>query len=186
MGGKITNQKLKKLYVGCGPDVREGFLHCDLRKFQHVDYVCKAWEVSKQIKSLEHIYSRHMLEHLTSAEVVLTLSDWYSALASGGSVYVVVPNLDFHISQWLKAEWNEKNVTDVNSDASYGLAGLYGWQRECDPTKSDYNESYWDVHKTGFNERRMKFLLKSAGFVNIDIKIKSDVHLTATAKKVIG
>ncbi len=173
----------KNLYVGCGEDVRGGYMHCDIRSFPHVDFVCKAWEVSKHIKGLNNIYSRHMLEHLTSAEAVLALKDWFKALKIGGSVYIVVPNLDFHCEQWLRAKWNDEELENWQSDASWGLGGLYGWQRECDPEKEEYNTSYWDVHKTGFNEKRMIYLLEKIGFTNIKITIKNDVHLVAEATK---
>ena len=45
------------IYVSCGPDVRDGFQHADIRKFEHVDYVCKALEISKNVMEVNHIYS---------------------------------------------------------------------------------------------------------------------------------
>jgi hypothetical protein len=142
-----------------------------------------AWELSNHVQNVEEIYSRHMLEHLTSSEVGVTLGDWFKSLTVNGKVYIVVPNLDFHVKQWLNAQWNESSVKDDRSNAVYGLAGIYGWQRECDPRVEDYRPSYWDVHKTGFNQKRMQFLLKNAGFSNINIEIKNDVHLVAVAER---
>ena len=173
----------KSLYVGCGEDRREGFLHCDTRDLPGVDLICDAWEVSQHINGLEQIYSRHMLEHLTSMEADAALLDWHHALKIGGSVYIVVPNLDFHIQQWLGAEWNEETIKDVNSNARYGFAGLYGWQRECNPKQGDYNQTHWDVHKSGYNKKRLKYLLERAGFVKIQLEIKGQVHLVARAEK---
>ncbi|MCV2885450.1 class I SAM-dependent methyltransferase [Aestuariibacter sp. AA17] len=173
----------KKIYIGCGEDRREGYLHCDLRELEGIDVVCNAWEVSQHITGLTDIYSRHMLEHLTSMEAEAALIDWHNALAIEGTVYIVVPNMDFHIQQWLKADWNESTIKDPNSDARYGFAGIFGWQRECDPRSGNYENTYWDVHKSGYNEKRMRFLLERAGFVDIKIEIKNDVHLVATAKK---
>jgi 2-polyprenyl-3-methyl-5-hydroxy-6-metoxy-1,4-benzoquinol methylase len=95
----------------------------------------------------------------------------------------VVPNLDFHIKQWLDANWNEASLREEKSDASYSFAGLFGWQRECNPKFDDYNRSYWDVHKPGYNLKRMRFLLERAGYVDIELEIKDDVHLVAKATK---
>lgn len=173
----------KSLYVGCGEDRREGFMHCDTRDLPGVDLVCDAWEVSNYLSGLEQIYSRHMLEHLTSMEADAALLDWHHALKIGGSVYIVVPNLDFHIQQWLDAEWNDETIKDEKSDARYGFAGLYGWQRECNPKLDDYNQTHWDVHKSGYNKKRLKYLLERAGFVNIQLQIKGQVHLVAAAEK---
>jgi predicted SAM-dependent methyltransferase len=178
----ITTQG-KSLYVGCGEDRRDGFMHCDTRDLPGVDLVCDAWEVSSYLNQLEEIYSRHMLEHLTSMEADAALIDWHHALKVGGKVYLVVPNLDFHIQQWLDAEWNDETIKDINSDARYGFAGLYGWQRECNPKLDDYNQSHWDVHKSGYNEKRLRYLLQRSGFINIEIEVKGKVHLVAKAEK---
>jgi len=175
--------KEKNLYIGCGPDIREGFLHSDIRKMEHIDYVCNAWDISKQIQDINHIYSRHMLEHLTVDEAMLTLKDWFKALKNGGTIRLIVPDLDFHCKQWLEAEWDDDTVSDKWSDATHSLASIYGWQKECDPTKDDYNTSYWDVHKSGYNKKRMLFLLKKIGFINIDIEVKNKWHLVANAQK---
>jgi predicted SAM-dependent methyltransferase len=173
----------KSLYVGCGEDRRDGFMHCDTRDLPGVDLVCDAWEVSSYLNQLEEIYSRHMLEHLTSMEADAALIDWHHALKVGGKVYLVVPNLDFHIQQWLDAEWNDETIKDTNSDARYGFAGLYGWQRECNPKQDDYNQTHWDVHKSGYNEKRLRYLLQRSGFINIEIEVKGKVHLVAKAEK---
>jgi 2-polyprenyl-3-methyl-5-hydroxy-6-metoxy-1,4-benzoquinol methylase len=173
----------KSLYVGCGEDRREGFIHCDTVGLPGVDVVCDAWEVSSYLSDLETIYSRHMLEHLTSMEADAALLDWHHALKIGGKIYLVVSNLDFHIQQWLSAEWNDDTIKDKNSDARYGFAGLYGWQRECNPKLDDYNQSHWDIHKSGYNEKRLRYLLQRAGFINIELEVKGDVHLVAQAEK---
>lgn len=181
---KKSNQENPiNLYVGCGPDAREGFIHCDLRELPHVDCVCKAWEVSRHFSGVSHIYSRHMLEHLTNAEAMLTLEDWYKALALNATVRIIVPNMDFHCQQWLQAEWNEDTFTKERSDALYSSAGFWGWQAECDPLEANYNNSYWDVHKSGYNVRKMKFLMEKIGFSEVHCEIKGDVHLVTTAKK---
>lgn len=175
--------QIKKLYVGCGEDSREGFLHADTRKLAHVDIVCKAWEISRHINEVEHIYTRHMLEHLTTSEVSMTLKDWYKSLTKGGTLYIVVPNADYHCKQWLKAEWTEETIKDKWSDASWSLAGFHGWQRDMDDIDGTAETAYWDLHKTSFNEKRMKFMLERSGFTDVVTSIKENVHLVATARK---
>ncbi len=173
----------QRIYVGCGTDRREGFVHCDTRALEGVDLVCDAWQLSSRVTNVSEVYSRHMLEHLTSMEAEATLRDWHRALKIGGQIYIVVPNLDFHIQQWLDAEWNEESIKNAKSDARYGFAGLFGWQRECNPKLDDYNQSYWDVHKSGYNKKRLKFLLERAGYTDIQLEIKNDIHLVARAIK---
>lgn len=175
--------KEKNIYMGCGLDIREGFIHCDIRKFDHVDIVCKAWELSNYMMEVDHIYSRHMLEHLTNYEADRALRDWFKALKTDGSIRIIVPDMDFHCRQWLDAEWNEDTLKESMSNAKHSFAGLWGWQAECDPWSKDYNTTYWDVHKSGYNEKRIKLLLGRIGFVDIKTEIKNNWHLVATASK---
>lgn len=171
-----------KLYVGSGNDRREGFLGCDLRPLGNVDLMCKAWNVSRYCSDLEEIYSRHMLEHLTFDEVNATLNDWFEALALGGRLHLVVPNFDFHIEQWRRAEWSEEALRDKDSEARCSFAGLFGWQRDCKPG-SAYAQTYWDVHKSGYNEKLITFLLERTGFDDVEVTVENDLHLVARALK---
>lgn len=172
-----------KVYVGCGPDHKEGYVGCDLRKLNSVEVVCKSWELSDHFEKIREIYCRHMLEHLTFKEVEATLNDWHKCLEVGGGIHLVVPFLDFHIEQWKKAEWNKTTYGEKWSDASWSMAGFYGWQKECDPTSGNYNSTYWDVHKSGFNLKNISFLLSRAGFSEIELSIFDQCHLVAKATR---
>ncbi len=172
-----------KLYVGSGEDVKEGYLGVDLRKLPSVAIVCKAWEVSYHIQEVDEIYTRHMVEHLTIAESMATLKDWHKALKKGGLLHIVVPDLDFHIEQWKQAVWTEEAMKEVTSDAVHSRAGFFGWQRECDPNSGQYNTTYWDVHKSGYNKQYMHFLLTHIGFSNVKVETQDGCHLVAKAIK---
>ncbi|MFZ5829779.1 MAG: methyltransferase domain-containing protein [Planctomycetota bacterium] len=173
-----------KLDVGCGDAPREGYCSCDVRELPTIDLVCAAWEVSKHCRELAEIHSRHALEHLTFAEVTTALEDWYEALAVHGTLIVTVPNIEHHIEQFRRATWSEETLADKWSDASWGLAGLYGWQRQCDPRGGDYDRSYWDVHKSGFTPALLSYLLARAGFVDVEVVVEDEVHLVGRGRKI--
>ncbi len=175
-----------KIYMGCGEDRREGYVGCDMRALPSVDIVCRAWELSRHVSNAGEIYSRHMLEHLTLAEVECTLLDWFEALDIGGKVHIVVPDMDFHVQQWIRATWTPETFREPKSDARYSFSGFNGWQRECDPRKPNYNGTYWDVHKSAFNKQNMTFLLKMAGFAGISVETEEQVHLVAKAMKILN
>jgi predicted SAM-dependent methyltransferase len=174
---------MKKVYLGCGIDRKQGYLHSDVRELDGIDIVCQAWELSKHEKAFDEIYSRHMFEHLTAMEGEFALKDWFNALLPRGLLHIIVPNMDYHCQQWLNAEWNETTIKDKWSDARHSFASIFGWQRECNPAQNDYNQSYWDVHKSGYNKRRMSYVLERNGYVDIDIYVEDDIHLVAKAKK---
>jgi len=56
---------VSKIYVGSGPDYREGYLNCDVRRLPEVDLVCPAWQISDYTEGLDAVYSRHTLEQFT-------------------------------------------------------------------------------------------------------------------------
>ena len=176
-----------RLYVGCGEDSREGYIGCDIRNLPNVSIVCKAWEVSQYCEDVKEVYSRHMLEHLTLPQVEVTLKDWYKALAIGGKVQIIVPNIDAHIEQWKRAVWNEETWNEKLSDARYAFAGFWGWQRESYTLENiqDANTFYWDVHKSGYNKEFLTFLFSRIGYSEIHCEIVDKVHLVAQAEKMM-
>lgn len=178
--------KNAKIYVGCGNDKKEGYIGCDIRQTENCEVVCKAWEVSKNFIDAKEIYSRHMLEHLTFSQLELTLTDWHKCLQSGGSIHLIVPNIDYHIEQWKKAKWDEENWKEQWSDARWSAAGFWGWQNECavEDTSNINETTFWDVHKSGHNIKSITFFLSRAGFSDIKCEIIDNVHLCAKAIKI--
>lgn len=159
-----------KVEVGCGNNNRKEYIKCDARKLDHVDYVCNAWEIPFNNNSVDEIYSRHMLEHLTYNEAIKSVNKWYSALKIDGIVDVCVPDLEVHIKQFFE-EGNSPIGNVTNRD--HAMAGFYGWQTY------DY-----DVHKWGYTFKTLCKLLSSAGFS--DIKKIDGLHkfdLRVVAKK---
>lgn len=175
--------KEKNIYMGCGLDIREGFIHCDIRKFDHVDIVCKAWELSNYMMEVDHIYSRHMLEHLTNYEADRALRDWFKALKTDGSIELIVPNMDYYCYLWLNAKWDENNLKNNSSDAKSSFSGIWGTQIQCDPWQKDYDTSYKNVQKSGYNKGRLELLLERVGFVNVVVTIQNEKELYAKAIK---
>lgn len=174
---------IKKIYMGCGTDTKEGFLHADIRKLPNVDIVCNAWELSFNMMEIDYIYSKNMLQYLTNYEADRTLRDWFKALKTNGSVQIIVPNMDFYAKQWLEAEWTEETLKNKKSNAQSSFKGFWGVQEECDPWSNDYNDRYYSVYKSGYNEKRIKLLLERIGFIDVKIEIKDNIQLIVTAQK---
>jgi hypothetical protein len=186
-GKPVAQRAGLKVNVGCGDTRMEGYLGCDVRPGPAVDVVCRAWELSQHCIGLEAIYSRHMLEHLTEVEVIATLKDWHCALAGGGRLHVIVPDMDFHCRQWLESAWSESKWADAKSTSRHAFHSIFGWQRETD-RGLDRNcwpdeQVYWDVHKSGFGKGLLELFLRAAGFVEIECRTEEQWHLVADARK---
>lgn len=166
---RIIKDSPLRLEFGCGPSLKPGFEGVDIRWFPGVRYICNSWKIGKYVKkeSVTEIYSRHFLEHLTFAQVDLTLEEWSWILEKGGMVEIIVPDLDYHISQWIAHDGSR--VSEVNPAwtlREHAIAGFWGWQREGD-------SKFWDVHKCGFNFETLRDFLEKHRFQRV-CRIKSE------------
>lgn len=148
---------------GCGDNpTKTGYKTCDIRNLPGVDFACTAWDIDKFVNSntVDNIFSRHFFEHLTFIQGEKVLEKWHSILKSGGRMEMMLPNMSFHIAQWLN-----------RNDIEHAKAGLWGWQREGDT-------ELWDVHKSGYDVITLTDLLKSKNFINIkSLKSQKNKHL---------
>ncbi len=170
------------VYIGCGEDIREGFLHADIRKFDHVDFVCKAWELSFQLMETNNIYSSNLLEKLTNYEADRALRDWFKSLKTFGTIKMVLSNMDFYAKKWLEAQWTEKTLKNKKSDAQSSSQQFWGTQEFCDPWAENYSDKYISVNKSGYNKKKINLLLNRIGFQEIKIEIDKN-KLIISAKK---
>ncbi len=168
-----------KLDFGCGKRPKRGFVGVDIRKSKHVELVCNAWEIVNLVSpgTVAEIYSRHFFEHLTFAQADKTLKAWRKILVSGGIVQVIVPDIRYHIAQFLSP--NPFAPSEASSGWTlrvHALAGFWGWQREGD-TK------FWDVHKSGYDFESLKTKLLENGFCDVQQIEDKPWHLNVMCNK---
>ena len=158
-----------KIEFGCGETpTKSGFMTCDIRNVEGVDFVCPAWKIDDYVSegTVDEIFSRHFFEHLTFKQGRVVLEKWFKILKPQGKMHMMLPNLDFHINQYN----TKSNIKDA-------LAGLYGWQRgEFDDT--------WDTHKSGYSFSLLNPILKECGYVNIqNLRKNKNKHLEVSCYK---
>lgn len=168
-----------RLDFGCGENAKPGFIGVDIRPNPGVEYVCNSWEIVHYVgaASVAEIYSRHFLEHLTFPQARSTLNAWRSILMPKGKLEILVPDIRYHIGQYL--DDNPKEPAEANSDwtvREHAVAGFWGWQREAD-------EQLWDVHKSGYDETSLRELLLEFGFDHVTRVSNKPWHLHMTATK---
>jgi predicted SAM-dependent methyltransferase len=142
-----------KIEFGCGEKpTKAGFQTCDIRDLPGIDYVCPAWDIDTLVNenSVDEVFSRHFFEHLTFKQGEKQLEVWYKILKPGGICEMSLPNMTYHIQQWI-----------TKSNLRHAKAGFWGWQRGA-------FDDVWDVHKSGYDREMLSDLVKSKGFVNIE------------------
>lgn len=157
---------------GCGANPKQaGYKTCDIRNLPGIDYVCSAIDIADHCEhnSVDNIFSRHMFEHLTFHAGELHLEACMKILVSGGELRMMMPNMTFHINQWLSKD---------PAVMEHAKAGFWGWQREVEEGED------WDIHKSGYDFNSLNELLLRKGFINIQRnKSLKHKHLSITAIK---
>lgn len=145
-----ANQGLLKLHLGCGTNIREGYLNID-------EYVkapgilnVDVFKLPIEDSFVDEIFTEHMLEHLSKYEVPKALKEWARVLKNNGKLIMNLPNLEWCLQEWLAKPEEER--WNWQLDTIFGLQTHPG-----------------EYHKTGFTKSRLHELLKNAGFKEITI-----------------
>lgn len=83
-----------KLDLGCGKKKKEGFIGVDAIPFEGVDLVAdlKQGDWPWEDNSVDEVYSRHFVEHLTGRERISFFNELYRVMAAGSSALIITPH----------------------------------------------------------------------------------------------
>jgi SAM-dependent methyltransferase len=162
-----------KLNLGCGLDVRDGYINIDVRKVHPKILVL---DLEKELlrpfpdSSAEEIIAKDFIEHLSWRVVEDFLRDCYRVLKGGGRMYIQVPDL-------------EAIARKVILDPSFRFGDLEGWKAISYWVygSGDYGEP--SFHKAGFTIPTLKRLLESIGFVVEDIRNDGGTNINCWVRK---
>ena len=171
MAEEVYMGKPVRLNVGCGDDIREGFLNIDPFA-DGTDLRMEAGHLGFASQSVDEIFSSHMLEHLSKHEVMGVLVEWRRVLRPTGKLEIIVPDLPWCLKQWLRLP--EQARWDWALDTIFGLQDHPG-----------------EFHKTGFSLDRLRYLLEKAGFRRVAVTTCFDhgmqsIRAVATAGDVVS
>ena len=134
--------------MGCGPrNFGADWVHIDGGKHEHLNY--QSILNLKQFKNntVSLIYASHVIEYFDQKEVLELLKEWNRVMVPGGTLRLAVPDFDIICKLY---------SSGVHIDKLIGP--LYG-RMEMD--------SNWRYHKTVYDLKSIKEMLKSCGFDNI-------------------
>jgi len=135
-----------KLHIGCGERYIPGFIHVDIRKFPHIDYIASVDKLDMfQDKSVDLVYSCCLLEHFKICQIEDVLKEWYRVLKPGGILRLSVPDFEKLVEVYLK--YHDLNLV---------LRPIVGGQK--------YPE---DNHYMAFDFKILSEVLKKVGFKKV-------------------
>jgi len=162
-----------KLNLGCGLDIRDGYINIDVRKVHPRILVL---DLEKELlkpfpdNSAEEIIAKDFVEHLSWRVVEAFLRDCFRVLKSGGRMYIQVPDM-------------EAIAKKVILNPSFKYGELEGWKAISFWVygAGDYGEP--SFHKAGFTIPTLRRLLESIGFIVEDIRNDGGTNIQAWVRK---
>lgn len=151
---------LIKLNVGSGPFKKEGFTNVDLLPGPNIDIVASADRLPFEDNSIGEILAEHLIEHLTNFQFNRTMAEWYRVLEPKGRLTIECPDLLGLCKQFVEA--NEYRRYQTSGDYWPIINQIYGHQ-----LGSTEEIQLSQVHKNGFTEDRLKYILEGVGYEDI-------------------
>ena len=144
--GQVT--PYRKLNVGCGFDIRPGYLNVDLNDFHSPDIVADIIDLKGfPSNTFEEIVAKDVLEHFLWADTPKALLEWNRVLAPGGRLFLATTWLTGLAQRILHpsfADLEFQRLTIVNLFSMQKYPG--------------------DFHYTAFTERLLRYHMWAAGF----------------------
>jgi len=158
--------KEKRLHIGCGDRYIPDFIHIDIRKLPHVDYVTSADKLDMfENDSVDLIYSCHALEHFRRHQIEHVLEEWHRVLKVGGILRLAVPDFEKLVEVYLKTKdlkliigllvgrqdypenthyivFDYPYLSEVLQKAGFKDIHRYDWRQTIHKDYDDYSQAY--------------------------------------------
>lgn len=90
-----------KLNLGCGTDLREGWVNADTYPYAGISVRCSLRDLPFRDSSFDEVEMIHVIEHMPAGSI----KDVPRVLKRGGTLRVVCPDANFAIHAWNSAQW---------------------------------------------------------------------------------
>jgi predicted SAM-dependent methyltransferase len=120
----IKNNEIKKIQIGCGPNLFEGWLNTDIDCNDKIAYLNAGAPFPIASDTFDFVYSEHLFEHLKVEQQINMLSESYRILKKGGILRIATPNVDFLFDIFAKptssesehyVDWAVKNIPHLKA-----------------------------------------------------------------------
>ena len=161
-----------KLNLGCGNDIKDGFINIDAVQHDGVDVVMDLSdnELPFDNNSIEYINCQDIIEHLFVNRHHWFLSRCYDKLIVGGKIYIQTPDLETLCKRYCGVLENPSPLQH-DLDGNRMAMALFA------------NPNIYDSHKWSYDQFTLREILESIGFTILSIGSDGGQNLLCLAQK---
>ena len=137
---------VRKLNLGCGDVMLEGYINCDLY-YEQADINCDVKKLPFEDNTIDEIYASHLIEHFHFHEAFDVLREWKRVLKDGGSIVIETPDFLGCCKRFVNAD--ERGRIDM-----YSFFFAKPWMAG-------------ETHKFLYTEGQLMWALNQVGFHNL-------------------
>lgn len=162
----LRNHASRKLQLGTGSNVYDGWLNTDIYDFmrsKEVVYLDVRKPFPLPDNAFDVVFSEHMIEHMSYADGLRCLRECRRVLRSGGRIRVATPSLD-RLVRLYDAEPSDLQRRYIR----WAIDSFLGGERAYLPGFVVNNFFYNWGHQFVYDLRTLREALEAAGFVDVE------------------
>jgi glycosyltransferase involved in cell wall biosynthesis len=149
-----------RLNLGAGGKPTSGYRNCDLHPGPGVELKIDQSLLPYHDHTVHAIRSEHALEHSDShARAEETITEWARGLRHGGTLHLMVPDLEECARKFLASEDRPRRPGEKYTEKEWYKYTIYGYQQSLRGEPID-----GQFHRTGFTKASLRELLVRNGF----------------------
>jgi predicted SAM-dependent methyltransferase len=163
IGRYLSTRVIRKLHIGCGDHLLEGWLNADLfPRSADVLHLDSTEPFPFDDEQLDYIFSEHMIEHISYAQGLQMLSECHRVLKKNGRIRISTPSLAFLIDLY------RANESGLQAEYIRWATGQFVKSAPCSHATFVINNFVRDWgHQFIYDEEILSASLRTAGFSEI-------------------
>jgi predicted SAM-dependent methyltransferase len=159
----FSSHKTRKLHIGCGGHLLDGWLNADLFPRSAIVLHLDATEPFPfGDEEFDYVFSEHMIEHISYAQGLHMLSECYRILRKNRKIRISTPNLAFLIDLYKERKSDLQNeYIKWATDEFIGFASDYADTFVINNFARDWG------HRFIYDEKILSASFKKAGFARV-------------------
>ena len=155
----INTQKNLKINLGCGRNIKPGWINVDGWKRAEIDLVC---DLSKNFpfkeSSCAYIYSEHFIEHLDWLDGYELIENCYKSLAKGGIFRIVFPDFKKLFKAYIEGDdyFLEQYSNGLNTKDLTYYRSVYENPEKIEAERKDNPPPAWHLSENQDERRKVK------------------------------